>query len=186
MTNREPIPTALGQPTARVQSGSALEEEAFRGWYERTLPRVYAYLLNRCGRNADLAEELTQQTFVDALRSRRGAVASQRAEWMIGVARHKLVDYFRGLERRENGFLRLVAGRPPQSISMDETGPDDRVSIALTRLPAGQRAAVVLRYVDDLPVREVARLLGRSESSAESLLSRARAALRQQLSEDPQ
>jgi RNA polymerase sigma-70 factor (ECF subfamily) len=186
MTNREPIPTALGRPTARVQSHSALEEEAFRGWYERTLPRVYAYLFNRCGRNADLAEELTQQTFVDAVHSRRSTVASQSPEWMIGVARHKLLDYFRRRERRENGFLRLVAGRPPQSISMDETGPDDRISIALARLPAAQRAAVVLRYVDDLPVREVARLLGRSEASAESLLSRARAALRQQLSEVPQ
>ena len=42
-----------------------------------------------------------------------------------------------------------------------------------------QRAAIVLRYQDDLSVREVGRLIGRSEKAVESLLSRGRAALRQ-------
>ena len=48
----------------------------------------------------------------------------------------------------------------------------------LRRLPTAQRAAMTLRYLDDLPVREVAALLDRSEGSVESLLSRGREALR--------
>lgn len=50
---------------------------------------------------------------------------------------------------------------------------------SLGRLTAMQRAALILHYADGLPVREVAREIGRSESATESLLTRARDALRE-------
>lgn len=184
MRNVEPT-TEAGRPvdlSARPR-GLGLDEAAFRAWYEASLPVVYRYLFNRCGRRADVAEELTQQTFVEAVRSRSYVDRGQPASWLIGIARHRLIDYLRGLERRENRLLRLVSTRAPQQIWMDEPDPDDRVSHALARLPAAQRAAVVLRYVDDLSVSEVARLLGRTESAVESLLSRGRESLRKQLGE---
>jgi DNA-directed RNA polymerase specialized sigma24 family protein len=46
------------------------DQAAFQVWYELALPRVYRYLLARCGGDADLAEELTQQTFVEGVRRR--------------------------------------------------------------------------------------------------------------------
>ena len=160
---------------------AAPTEAALRAWYDESLPRVYGYLFNRCGRNAHTAEELTQQTFVEAVRSRR-APNDEPVTWLIGIARHRLLDHFRKLERRERGFLRLVATRPPTDIWPD-TESDDQIAAALAQLPAGQRSAIVLRYMDDLPVAEVCRLLGRSEGAVESLLSRGRAALRESLAE---
>jgi RNA polymerase sigma factor (sigma-70 family) len=56
--------------------------------------------------------------------------------------------------------------------------PEGVLVDAVRRLPAAQRAAITLRYIDDLPVREVAALLGRSEGAVESLLSRGRETLR--------
>ncbi|HEY1741399.1 MAG TPA: sigma factor-like helix-turn-helix DNA-binding protein [Acidimicrobiia bacterium] len=53
----------------------------------------------------------------------------------------------------------------------------------MRRLPPLQRAAIALRYVDDLPVREVAQLLDRSVPATDSLLRRARAELRNLLEE---
>jgi RNA polymerase sigma-70 factor (ECF subfamily) len=161
-----------------------VDDASFREWYDACLPRVYGYLFNRCGRNADVAEELTQQTFVEAVRSRRYVDRGEPVSWLIGIARHRLLDHFRRLDRRERGFLRLVANRPPQAIWMGTGDEDGRVNAALDGLPAAQRAAIVLRYLDDLPVREVARLLGRSEGAVESLLSRGREALRHSLAED--
>ena len=67
-------------------------------------------------------------------------------------------------------------GHPASSVTGME--PDDALSGALAALPAMQRAAIVLRYLDDLPVRDVARLLGKSEKAVESLLSRGRETLR--------
>jgi len=162
-------------------TAAAPAEAAFREWYERSLPRVYGYLYNRCGRNSQTAEDLTQETFVEAVRSRRHP-DDEPVTWLIGIARHRLLDHFRKLERRERGFLRLVATRPPTDIWPD-TETDDLVASAVASLPAAQRSAIVLRYMDDLPVAEVCRLLGRSEGAVESLLSRGRAALRESLAE---
>lgn len=159
---------------------------AFRAWYERSLPRVYAYLLHRCGRDAELAEELTQQAFVEAVRGRaRFRGQSDPVTWVVGIARNKLVDHFRRAERDQRRHAALVAreighhgtGQPPPGIHPDE------VDEALTRLPALQRAVLVLHYMDHLPVREVARFIGKSEAATASLLARGREAFRQAFQE---
>jgi RNA polymerase sigma-70 factor (ECF subfamily) len=174
----------MGSSTADHRVGGALggvlaDATAFRAWYDLVLPRVYGYLYQRCGRDRDLAEELTQQTFVDAVRSHGRTTTDDPVRWVIGIARHKLADHFRALERRERGYLRLVARSPEPAVTW--LGDHDAEGVlvdALRRLPAAQRAAVTLRYVDDLPVREVAALLGRSDGAVESLLSRGRETLR--------
>lgn len=162
------------------------DETAFRAWYEVSLPRVYGYLFNRCGRDRDLAEELTQQTFVEALRSHARWDGRDPVKWLIGIARHRLIDYLRARERRERGLLRLITLERRRVSWLGPAEPDDVLSAAVANLPAAQRAAIILRYVDDLPVREVARLLRRSEGATESLLSRGRQALRRQYGEAPQ
>lgn len=171
-------------PTVRF-ANLAIDEAAFRAWYDETMPRVYAYLFSRCGRNAETAEELTQDTFVEAVRSRHYIDRGEPITWLIGIARHRLIDHFRRIERRQRGLLRLVASRPPQQIWMDGGDERDRVARGLDQLPAAQRTAMVLRYMDDLPVREVCRLMGRTEGAVESLLSRGREGLRRNLAEDP-
>lgn len=154
------------------------DEEAFRTWYEVALPRVHRYLFHRCGRDRSLAEELTQETFVEAIRSRRRfAGRDDPLNWVIGIARHRLADHFRRLERQERGVINLASHGRLEAVD-PWSGPDDALAAAVAALPAMQRAAIVLRYLDDLPVREVARLLARSEGAVESLLSRGRDALR--------
>ena len=65
-------------------------DEAFQAWYGRALPRVYGYLLARCGHDAELAEELTQQAFAEAVRDRRGLrAATDPTAWLVGIARHR-------------------------------------------------------------------------------------------------
>jgi len=163
-----------------------VDEPAFRIWYERSLPRVYGYLFHRCGRNPELAEELTQQAFVEAVRSRgRFRGQADATSWVIGIARHKLVDHFRRAERdtrrlaalsaRELGDAALAGSSPP-------TMPDD-VDDALANLPALQRAVLVLHYMDQLSVRDVAHSIGKSEAATASLLARGRDAFRQAYSE---
>jgi RNA polymerase sigma-70 factor (ECF subfamily) len=146
--------------------------------YDAALPEVYGYLLARCGRPA-LAEDLTAETFLAAVTaSRRRPPPAMSTGWLVGVARHKLVDHWRAAEREERG-LRAVAVEPDP--------PDDpwegRLDALLAReVLAGQsaqhRAALTLRYLDGLPVPDVARTLGRTVAATEALLTRARAAFR--------
>lgn len=156
------------------------DEAAFGVWYESALPRVYRYVFHRCGRDRALAEELTQDTFVAAIRSipRFSAGRGDAVHWVIGIARHRLADHFRRLEREEHGMSSLAADGQVDAV-LPSSAADDELAAAVAALPAMQRAAIVLRYQDDLSVREVGRLIGRSEKAVESLLSRGRAALRQ-------
>jgi RNA polymerase sigma-70 factor (ECF subfamily) len=153
-------------------------DAALTALYHRALPQVYGYLLPRCG-SAVLAEDLTADTFMAAVAAtRRDHPPDLTVGWLVGVARHKLVDHWRraDLERRKLGVADCDAepAQDPWDAQLDVVA----AHAALSRLPAHQRAALTLRYLDGLPVAEVARELGRSLHATETLLVRARAALR--------
>jgi len=146
--------------------------------YDAALPSVYGYLLSRCG-SRPLAEDLTAETFLAAVDAARRSPPTQLSTaWLVGTARHKLVDHWRRTAREERG-LRLV-----HEPAADHDDPWDaqldqlRARAVLSRLGAHHRAALTLRYLDDLPVPEVAAVLGRSLHATEALLVRARAAFR--------
>jgi RNA polymerase sigma-70 factor, ECF subfamily len=146
--------------------------------YRRALPQVYGYLLPRCG-SVVVAEDLTAETFMAAVNaSRRGTVAEVNVAWLVGVARHKLVDHWRRVARDQ----RNLAAAEQMTHGLDNPWEDQldaaMVHAALARLSAHQRAALTLRYLDGLHVSEVADHLGRSLHATETLLARARAALR--------
>ena len=161
-------------------SAIVADQAAFREWYELTMPRVYQYLVSRNGHDLALAEELTQQTFVEALRQR--ATYDGRSDvvtWLCAIARHKLVDHFRRSGREQRRHLRLSAAwTDAANGAWAEQELRAGVESGLAQLPGEQRMVLVLRYLDQLPVREIAPTIGRSEKATESLLSRAREAFR--------
>jgi RNA polymerase sigma-70 factor (ECF subfamily) len=161
----------------------ALADDAgFEAWYQRTVPRVYSYLVSRSGGDMGLAEDLTQQTFIAAIDQRsRFDGRSDTITWLCGIARHKLADHFRATERNERRQKQMEV----RQIQLDEDkraelGLEDRSMIAeiLRSLPTSQRAVLVFVVLDDLPVAEAARLLGKSRGATESLLFRARDSFR--------
>jgi RNA polymerase sigma-70 factor (ECF subfamily) len=146
--------------------------------YRVALPQVYGYLLPRCGAVA-VAEDLTAETFTAAVGAvRRGQVREVTVAWLIGVARHKLVDHWRRLAREERGLAAIEQDQPAGEDPWEEVLDTQAAHTALSHLPAPQRLALTLRYLDGLPVPEVAEHLGRSVHATETLLVRARAALR--------
>ncbi len=150
----------------RPQPGTAL-----LALYDSALPLVHGYLLSRCGDRAT-AEDLTSEVFL-------AAVASQDevgVPWLIGTARHKLVDHWRRRAREQ----RVLDDAPehevhdPWEVELDALRARD----VLAGLGPHHRAALVLRHVDGLPVPEVAAHLGRTLHATEALLVRARRAFR--------
>lgn len=150
--------------------------------YRTALPRVYGYLLPRCG-STSLAEDLTSETFLAAVAaSRQGSLTEVSVAWLVAVARHKLVDHWRGLEREQRS---LAATEPlTEEDPWHEWLDTESAHAALARLSIPQRAALTLRYLDGLPVADVAEHLGRSLHATETLLARSRAALRRQYQEE--
>lgn len=158
------------------------DEASFRAWYDRMLPRVYGFVASRCGGPGPLAEELTQQTFVEATRRHRSFDGrSDVMTWLCAIARHKLADHYRRLEREGRRHMQLVVREIPVAESLDPSGDaDERDAIerALRALPPTQRAALIFRHLDGLSVREIGSLLGKSDTAIESLLARARQGFR--------
>jgi RNA polymerase sigma-70 factor, ECF subfamily len=148
--------------------------------YDETLPEVYGYLLARC-RSRAVAEDLTAETFLAAVRAHLDGRGPITAAWLIGTARHKLVDHWRRLAREERS-LHLVEGQgagrdiaaDPWEVLLDAI----RAQQVLGGLSAPHRAVLTLRYLDDLAVPQVAALLHRTVHATEALLVRARAAFR--------
>jgi RNA polymerase sigma-70 factor, ECF subfamily len=151
----------------------------FRAWYDEALPRVYRYLLTRCG-DQELAEEVTQEAFVEAIRSRRRFQGrSDPVTWVIAIARNRLVDHIRHDRRSATRHLRLVdSTRDLESSAWRESDDREAIRQALGTLLPDHRLALMLRYLDQMPVRQIASALNRSESATESVLSRAREAFR--------
>ena len=159
----------------------ALDSVSFRVFYDEALPRVYGYLLRRCGGNRSVAEDLTQETFLAAVGElRRGRVVEARLPWVLGIARHKLVDYYRRSERMRR---ELPLAEDADGVGVEPHAGDDRALAALVSLPAAQRAALVLRHLDGLSVPEVAAVLERSVEAVESLLARGRVSFRRAYAE---
>ncbi|GAB3433284.1 SigE family RNA polymerase sigma factor [Actinophytocola sediminis] len=142
--------------------------------------RRTAYLL--CGGDWHRAEDLVQTTltkmYVAWSRIRRdGSVDAYSRKIMVRAA----IDESRRAYRRRESVVEVL----PEN----EIGPggiEEAVDVrrALARLPAGQRAVVVLRYWEDLSVQDTAVALGKSEGTIKSQSAKGLAAMRRMLSSD--
>lgn len=149
--------------------------------YDEALPQVYGYLLSRCGQRS-LAEDLTAETFPAAVEGvRRRPPPALTVAWLIGVARHKLADHWRRAAREERGErgLRAVGDESDGRTDPWEGRLDATLARQVLAEPAPHhRAALTLRYLDGLPVPQVAAHLHRAVHATEALLVRARGAFR--------
>lgn len=143
------------------------------GLYEANVDDLYRFCLARTG-SADLAQEACADTFLAAARTAaaRPEEAMDRA-WLFVVARRRIVDRWRSEERHRRRSERLGFLAPRE---IDDPGAFDSSPVlrALESLPARQRAALTMRYLDEMSVSEVAEAMDVSYRTAESLLARGR------------
>ncbi len=150
---------------------------ALLAMYDRALPQVFGYLSARVG-SETVAEDLTAETFLAAVQAiDRNAVPQLTVAWLIGVARHKLVDHWRRRAREERS-LHMLPEEAQESDGIEERFERARTRAVLDELGPHHRAALTLRYLDGLSVPEVAQHLERTVHATEALLVRARNAFR--------
>ena len=132
----------------------------FQNFLDEYREPVYRLLVALVGPNE--ADDSFQETFLAALRTypRLPAGSNLRA-WILQIARRKAIDAHRSRRRRPRPTPTV-----PDSPAAQEEDRDPRIWRLVRHLPAKQRDAVVLRFVGDLPYREVARITGGSEAGA--------------------
>ncbi len=147
---------------------------SFDELFERELDLVFGFLRARCG-SESLAEDLTSETFISALKTwQSGAPDQVTPQWLLTVARRRLVDHWRTADAQRRRLTRLEAERVGPEPLLSHEMSDDRVLKALASISHRHRVALCLRYLDDMSVAQVADVMDINYAVAESLLARAR------------
>ena len=123
---------------------------------------LFAFLYRTCG-DADLAEDLMQETFVRALRaSKRYRPQATVTTWLFSIAANLVRDHWRRRARRGEELpldeAALNALENPEEDALRGM-QHQRVQAALLSLPLEQRSALILRYYHDLSYQQIAQVL---------------------------
>jgi RNA polymerase sigma-70 factor, ECF subfamily len=157
-----------------VPLAGAAPTEGFAELYERTFPRVYAYVASLL-RDRSAAEDVTAQAFERAYHKRRSyrpARGSMDA-WLFGIARNAALDELRKRKRRAK-----LEVDPEDTSSI---APEDHAELAVRRetvraalasLDGQERDLIALKFAGGLSNAEIARVLRMSESNVGTRLHR--------------
>ncbi|MDX6307677.1 MAG: hypothetical protein QOI06_723 [Nocardioidaceae bacterium] len=171
--------TSRSSGTGQATASRALEDRSpdYSVFFRREYARVVRTVCLVVG-DADRAEELTQEAFIQLLRHWKNVSAYDRPDaWVRRVAirlaaRHARRERLRTLLESRSAFV-----PEPSECPLDIEG-------ALRRLSAGQRTAIVLHYYEDQPVDQIALVMECSANTVKSHLHRGRMALRTLLGEE--
>jgi RNA polymerase sigma factor (sigma-70 family) len=159
---------------------AATDTETFAALYERTFPRVYAYVASLL-RDRSTAEDVTAQAFERAYR-RRGSYRARRGSreaWLFGIARNAALDELRRRKRRarlETEPADTAALHPDEQVEL--TLRRETVRAAIGALDGRERDLLALKFSAGLSNAEIAAVLGLSETAAGTRLHRTLTKLR--------
>jgi len=159
----------------QAQDGSS---DAFGELYRIYVDTVFRYIYYRVSTRA-LAEDLTSETFVRALRRITGFRWQGRdfGAWLVTIARHLVADHFRlsrhRMEVSAGEMLDSNEVEPSSEDSVLERLPNEALLDAVHQLNDQQRECVTLRFLQGLSVAETADIMGKSEGAVHTLSHRA-------------
>jgi RNA polymerase sigma-70 factor (ECF subfamily) len=181
MTQTEPEDTPVEWEGALVQRAQAGDVRAFERLYRDHVGRVYGLCL-RMTRDAAMAEDCTQETFINAWKAlARFETRSSLATWLHRIA----VNVALAKRRKSSAVLESSTDDEDEPIESDwtlETPLEvNEIEAAIERLPDGARDVLVLHAIYGYSHVEAAEMLGVAEGTCKAQLHRARSLLREKL-----
>lgn len=159
------------------------DTRAWQTWYDESFEGLYAYIVWRCARLRDLADEVVQETWLTAVRRirtfdpERGSFAG----WLRGIAANVLRNQLRSHLRRNGRTAAPLDAYPtvaPAETALEQREQAERIARALAELPDHYEAVLRAKYLEQQSVAEIAADWNETPKSIESLLTRARQAFR--------
>ncbi len=183
---RAATPEHLARIEALVQLAQGGDAEAFGQIYEAYVDVVYRYVYVRCGSH-HLAEDLTAETFVRALRRLDSFTWTGKdiAAWFVTIARNLVVDHVKSsryrMEITTGELLDADEHADAPEAEVLERMRDRRLLEAVKQLKPEQQECIVLRFLQGMSLAETAAVLGRKENAVKQLQLRAVRALHRAL-----
>jgi RNA polymerase sigma-70 factor (ECF subfamily) len=172
------------------------DEDALRILVERYSSSIYRFSVRYTG-DESLAEDVAQEVFLRLFLYAKNYTAGRSFKtWLYTIARNVSIDLARPYSYRKSPSFQLggdpaqedfapelvVNGSPTQEDQIAGREREGTIVRVLQGLPEKQRATIILKYYEELTTREIAQVLGKSVSSVESLLARAKQNLAKLLS----
>jgi RNA polymerase sigma-70 factor (ECF subfamily) len=179
-----------GEVWTLVRAAQGGDPEAFGQIYDRYVDLVFRYAYHRLGDRA-LAEDLTSETFVRALRRLASLTYQGRdvGAWLVTITRNLILDHLKSSRHRMEVVTDDLRQADRATDGPENTVLDRLTSAALLRcvrqLGAEQQECVVLRFLHGLSVAETAAIMGKNEGAIKALQHRAIRRLATLLPEDP-
>jgi RNA polymerase sigma-70 factor (ECF subfamily) len=161
-------------------------EDEIRRIYRETVDELFAFVARRCDGDRDLAEDITQETWLRAVKAwRTDGIPERPLAWLSTVAARLLSNHRRrpAAERFDDGSGDTLTA--PDASTSDQAARASLVRVALSRLPALQLRLLRAFHYERRPVAEIAASMGISERGVEGRLRRARQKLRREIESDP-
>lgn len=161
------------------------DRKAMAELVDRYTDPIYAYVRHRMLPRTELVDDLVQDVFLAALEGLNGFKGeSSLRGWLVGIARHKVEDYYRARlreheSRTEEADALVAADFPPLEDAIDRVRRGEKIRDVLRRLPETYSVALLWRYWEACSAREMAARTGTTEKAIERLLARARARFKQ-------
>jgi len=149
----------------------------FNKLYRERVDSIYRFVFFKVS-DKDIAWDITQECFLKMWRQIQSGVAIKNSNALLyAIARNLVIDYWRQKDRGQNVALDDVAHilRDDSDLFEDNASKDEiaRLLRCVDKLPEDQREVVILRYVDDLPYSEIARVIGKNTVAARVAAHRA-------------
>lgn len=176
------VPADPAEVTRLVDRAKGGDSQAFGLLYDRFQPEILRYLTYRT-RDAETAEDLTQQVFLKAWQAiprfeQRGVPFKA---WLYRMAHNQMVDHFRTHKpTSELGDFDMPDGADQESALL-AVEMNEALQRALDRLSEDHRQVLVLRFLMEKSAREIGEVMGRKEVTVRGLQMRALQALRREI-----
>lgn len=156
--------------------------------YDELLPKVYGFLFTRTGKK-EIAEDLCQDIFlklvekVESFDHKKGRFTV----WFWQMVRHVLIDYYR--EKKETPFSSfeedtVAAMSITEAPNIEDKLQHDKIKDFMRTLADDERELFELRYVAEMPYKEIATILARSEGSLRVAALRVKEKIKKEFSHD--
>ena len=163
---------------------SATEDEV-RRTYRDTIDDLYAFVARRCDGDRALAEDITQEAWLRAVRAwHQDGLPDKPLAWLTTVAARLLSNHFRRPTEQSLDVTGSEPAAPDNAAAADRTERRSLVERALARIPRAQAWLIEAFHLERTGVGQIASSLGVSERAVEGRLRRARQNLRKQIEAD--
>jgi RNA polymerase sigma-70 factor (ECF subfamily) len=163
-----------------------IDEQNFLHFYDENVAKIYRYIYFRVG-SEQVAQDLSSEAFTRALQYLKGGKFIGNLSAMVyQICRNLIADYFRNKQSLSLSLEQIPEGDLSESekgliSNAEDCLAFDKIKNGLGLIKEEYQEVIIWHYIDDFEIGEIAQILGRSEGSVRTALSRALKALREAL-----